>query len=151
MVLYVQYECDDDIRNDVEGIIDFYAGGIKCGDGTIRKGDNFLLFKDTYMIHVMHNYPSSKIAVSEISYALRKTMWGGKGRFIVFALPDDREERDKMMEGFVSVNAVEWLTKCYPDIAIDVKNMDTELKEKLHKEKESKERNIKTRDNIQRY
>ena len=132
MVLYVQYECDDDIRNDVEGIIDFYAGGIKRGDGTIRKGDKFLLFKDTYMIHLMHNYSSSKIAVSEISYALRKTMWGGKGRFIVFALPDDREERDKMMEGFVSVNAVEWLTKCYPDIAIDVKNMDTELKEKLH-------------------
>ena len=132
MVLYVQYECDDDIRNGVENIIDFYAGGIKCGDGTIRKGDKFLLFKDTWLIHLLHNYPSSEVAISEISHALRKTMWGGKGRFIVFALPDDREERDKMMEGFISVNTVEWLTKCYPDIAIDVKNMDKELKEKLH-------------------
>ena len=84
------------------------------------------------MIHLLHNYPSSEVAISEISHALRKTMWGGKGRFIVFALPDDREERDKMMEGFISVNTVEWLTKCYPDIAIDVKNMDKELKEKLH-------------------
>ena len=131
MVLYVQYECDDDITNEVEGIIDFYAGGIKCGDGAIRKGDKFLLFKDTWLIHLMHNYPSSTVAIAEISYALRKAMWGGKGRFIVFALPDDREKRNEMMEGFISVNAVEWLTKCYPDIAIDVKNMDKELKEKL--------------------
>lgn len=128
MVLYVQYKCDDDVRNEVEGIIDFYAGGIKCGDGTIRKGDKYLLFKDTWLIHAMYNYQSSEVAVSEISNALRKTMWNGKGRFIVFALPDNKEERDKMMDGFVSVNAVEWLTKCYPDIAIDVKNMDKELK-----------------------
>ena len=78
----------------------------------------------------MYTYPSSEVAISDISHALRKTMWGGKGRFIVFALPDDREERDKMMEGFVSVDAVEWLTKCYPDISIDVKNMDKEFKEK---------------------
>lgn len=132
MVLYVQYECDDDVRSYVEEIIDFYAGGIKCGDGTIRKGDKFLLFKDTYLIHLMHDYPSSKVAIDDISYALRKTMWGGKGRFIVFALPDEREKRNEMMEGQLSTNAVEWLTKCYPDIAIDIKNMDKELKEKLH-------------------
>lgn len=131
MVLYVQYDCDDDIRNEVEFIIDFYAGGIKCGDGTIRKGDKLLLFKDTWLIHLVHNYPSSEVAMSDISYALRKAMWGGKGRFIVFALPDNKEGRDKMMEGFISVSAVEWLAKCYPDIAIDVKNMDEELKEKL--------------------
>ena len=43
MVLYVQYECDDDITNEVEDIIDFYVGDIKCGDGAIRKGDKFLL------------------------------------------------------------------------------------------------------------
>lgn len=130
MVLYVQYECDDDIRNEVENIIDFYAGGIQ--NSTVRKGDKYLLFKDTWLIHVMHNYPSSEVAVSEISHALREAMWGGKGRFIVFALPDNKEERDKMMDGFVSVNAIEWLTKCYPDITIDVKNMDKDLKEKLH-------------------
>lgn len=132
MVLYVQYECDDDVKSYIEEIIDFYAGGIKCGDGTIRKGDKFPLFKNTWLIHLMHNYPSSKVAIDDISYALRKTVLGEKGRFIVFALPDDREERDKMMEGFISVDAVGWLIKCYPDIAIDVKNMDKELKEKLH-------------------
>ena len=97
MVLYVQYECDDDIRNEVENIIDFYAGGMKCGDSTIRKGDKYLLFKNTLLIHLMYTYPSSEVAISDISHALRKTIWGGKGRFIIFALPDDREERNKMM------------------------------------------------------
>ena len=28
MILYIQFECDDDIHKQVEETIDFYAGGI---------------------------------------------------------------------------------------------------------------------------
>lgn len=59
MILYIQFECDDDIHRQVEETIDFYAGGIAKD---LRKPDKYLLFKDAWLISVFFKYPDVETA-----------------------------------------------------------------------------------------
>ena len=106
-VLYIQYECDDDVRKEIEEIIDFYAGGIN--NSTLRKADKYLLFKNTYLIYSFYKYHSVEDCMNEINDRLRRAMHNGKGRYILINIPMDRDERNKMLDAWISTNAVEWL------------------------------------------
>lgn len=106
-ILYIQYECDDGVRKEVEKIIDFYAGGID--NSTIRKADKYLLFKNTYLIHSFYKYPSVEDCMRDINDKLQRAMYYGKGRYILINIPKNRDERDKMIDAWISTDAVEWL------------------------------------------
>lgn len=106
-ILYIQYECDDEVKKEVEEIIDFYAGGIN--NSTIRKADKYLLFKNTYLIHSFYKYPSAEDCMNEINDKLQRAMYRGKGRYILINIPKNRDERNKMLDAWISTNAIEWL------------------------------------------
>lgn len=109
MILYIQFECDDDIHRQVEETIDFYAGGIAKD---LRKPDKYLLFKDAWLINVFFKYPDVETATREIYSKLFELMHNGKGRFIIFNIPEVREEFNKMIpNGFISVNAIDWFNE----------------------------------------
>ena len=106
-ILYIQYECNNDIKKEVEEIIDFYAGGID--NSTLRKADKYLLFKNTYLIHSFYKYPSVEDCMNDINDKLQRVMYHGKGRYILINIPKDRDERNKVLDAWISTNAVEWL------------------------------------------
>ena len=78
MILYIQFECDDDIHKQVEETIDFYAGGIVKD---LRKPDKYQLFKDAWLINVFFKYPDVETATRDIHLKLYEIMRNGKGRF----------------------------------------------------------------------
>ena len=109
MILYIQFECDDDVHRQVEETIDFYAGGIVKD---LRKPDKYHLFKDAWLINVFFKYPDVETAAKEIYSKLFEIMHNGKGRFVIFNIPEVREEFDKVVaEGFLSVDAIAWLNE----------------------------------------
>ena len=106
-ILYIQYECDDVVKKEVEEIIDFYAGGIDSS--TLRKADKYLLFKNTYLIHSFYKYPSVEDCMRDISDKLQRAVYHGKGRYILINIPKNRDERNKMLDAWISTDAIEWL------------------------------------------
>ena len=109
MILYIQFECDDDIHKQVEETIDFYAGGIVKD---LRKPDKYQLFKDAWLINVFFKYPDVETATRDIHLKLYELMRNGKGRFVIFNIPEVREEFNKVLANvFLSVNAIAWLNE----------------------------------------
>lgn len=129
-ILYIQFECDDEVRKEVEEIIDFYAGGID--NSTLRKADKYPLFKDTYLIYFFYKYPSVDDFIRDISDKLQRVLWDGKGKYLIINIPRNKDERNKLINGWISVNAVEWLNKhATDDIAEKRETDDDNLEEDL--------------------
>lgn len=124
MILYIQYECNDNVRDEVEEIIDFYAGGI--ANSTVRKADKCPLFKNTWLIHVMFNYALEETCIRDITDKLQRALYGGNGRYILFKLPNTFEERNKMLDARLSTEAIAWLNDHY-DNAPSINHISLEI------------------------
>ena len=47
--------------------------------------------------------------MNEINDKLQRAMYRGKGRYILINIPKNRDERNKMLDAWISTNAIEWL------------------------------------------
>ena len=117
MILYIQYEADDAIVKEINDYIDFIAERIKVDeDSNEWKFDKHLLFKNTWLVNVWKNK-------EEIYEHLRKIVIGGRGRFIMMEIPELKSEFNRIIDSWISTNAIEWLTEHF----IDVEDDDPEL------------------------
>ena len=113
MILYIQYEADDAIIKEIKDYIDFIAERIKVDeDSNEWKLDKYPLFKNTWLVNVW----KSK---EDIYEHLRKIVIGGRGRFIMMEIPELKSEFNRMIDSWISTNAIEWLTEHFLDVEDD--------------------------------
>lgn len=113
MILYIQYEADGAAVKEINSYIDFVAEQVKVDENScVRKPDKYLLFKNTVLVDVW----KSK---EEIYEYLRKIVIGGRGRFIMMEIPELKSEFNRMIDSWISTNAIEWLTEHFLDVEDD--------------------------------
>lgn len=113
MILYIQYEADDAVIKEINSYIDFIAERIKVDeDSNEWKLDKYLLFKNTWLVNVWKNK-------DEIYEYLRKIVIGGRGRFIMMEIPELKSEFNRMIDSWISTNAIEWLSEHFLDVEDD--------------------------------
>ena len=124
MILYIQYEADDAVIKTINDYIDFIAERIKVDENSNEwKLDKYALFKNTWLVNVW----KSK---EEIYEYLRKIVIGGRGRFIMMEIPELKSEFNRMIDSWISTNAIEWLTEHF----LDVDDDDAKVKQKKETE-----------------
>lgn len=113
MILYIQYEADDAVIKTINDYIDFIAERIKVDENSNEwKLDKYALFKNTWLVNVWKNK-------DEIYEYLRKIVIGGRGRFIMMEIPELKSEFNRMIDSWISTNAIEWLTEHFLDVEDD--------------------------------
>lgn len=106
MIIYVQYECDYDIESDIISIIKDRAN-ILHKEGELY--DVHPLFNRSWLISFDSIY-ENKIDLFENT--MRDVLNNGKGRYIIFKIPETKKERSEMiLSGWISIDSIEWLNK----------------------------------------
>ena len=121
MILYIQYEADDAAVKEIDSYIDFIAERIKVDeDSNEWKPDKHLLFKNTWLVNVWKSLVVDSANPKEDIYAhLRKIVIGGRGRFIMMEIPELKSEFNRMIDSWISTNAIEWLSEHFLDVEDD--------------------------------
>lgn len=121
MILYIQYEADDAAVKEINSYIDFITERIKVDeDSNEWKFDKYLLFKNTWLVNVWKSLVVDSTNPKEDIYEhLRKIVIGGRGRFIMMEIPELKSEFNRMIDSWISTNAIEWLTEHFLDVNDD--------------------------------